>query len=366
MGLIAEVGLLSNLAYEIAEGRGSWRDFVVEAGRVFDTVHAVLTTETPDRGSGGAEGNAHVWARYNCGSYRGQDLLMERAWRLPRGQISLVQRVDDIPSFTSSSFYSDFLDKSGLRHFVHVLLPEGPGAVAFFCLTRDAGQREFSREEIEAVEALMPHLTRALRLARRGLSTQHPDTLFQNCGFGLVLFDSDGRVAARNSIARRLIETAEGLRVEGERLFIAGVTGDIGALANRVGRERSGPLPIDIENIGSGRKVAGALTPVPAEWVEIGATPATAMLVLSDLHNSRFPDAATLAEHLGLTIREAHFAQALVQSRGLKAAGEQLGIAQETARRHLKSIFEKTGTHSQSDLIHLLARHPAGFLSSPN
>ncbi len=37
-------------------------------------------------------------------------------------------------------------------------------------------------------------------------------------------------------------------------------------------------------------------------------------------------------------------------------AGEELGIARETARNQLKAIFAKTATHRQGELIALLSR----------
>jgi DNA-binding CsgD family transcriptional regulator len=35
-----------------------------------------------------------------------------------------------------------------------------------------------------------------------------------------------------------------------------------------------------------------------------------------------------------------------------------LGVARETARNQLKSVFQKTDTHRQSHLVSLLARFP--------
>ena len=364
LGLFVDAGRLTERCYAVAEGWGNWDDFVADAGRVFASVHCVLTTGAPDRGTGLATGTAHLWARYDCGSYAGRDLLMERAWRLPRGKLSLVQRVDEDPGFVASPFYRDFLAGSRLRHFIHVLLPEAHGSVAFFCLTRDAGQPEFSSDEVAAVEMLLPHLTRALgQIERRRVDA--PRTLFQNCGFGLVVFDAGGRVAAINRTARRLIAGAEGIALGGNALHVAGIGGDFGSYAVARLKADGTPLPtaLEIDGVGTAPPIPAVLAAVPGEWRHIGGAPASVMLVLGDPTQAQCPDASTLAQHYGLTGREALFAQVLVEARSLRSTGTQLGIAQETARRHLKSIFEKTRTHSQTELIHLLARHPATFLS---
>jgi DNA-binding CsgD family transcriptional regulator len=63
----------------------------------------------------------------------------------------------------------------------------------------------------------------------------------------------------------------------------------------------------------------------------------------------------------GLTPREADLAALLLQGIDLKEAARQLGTSMNTARTHLRLIFEKTDTHRQSELIHLLLRGPAGL-----
>lgn len=355
MSLISEFAKLTALVYDAAEGSASWMDFVNEAGRVFDAVHAVLTTEAPDRGTGMAEGASHLWVQYHCGSYGGRDPLMERAWRLPRGTLSLVQQIDEDPVLANSDFYRSFLAHNGLRHFMHVLLPQGPGRVAFFCLTRSDSQPPFSSEEIEAVEALMPHLQRALRAG----SGAHGMTLFETSPYGLILLDGHGRAICANSLAIDLLDALDGVNLKVDFLHLAGVRET--ALIARPGFAAR-PVAFRIERPRADTPLSALLTAVPDEWRQHEGRDAVALLVLSDPRSTSYPDAAVLMSLYGLTPREASFAQTLVETRGMRPTSNQLGISPETARRHLKSVFEKTRTHSQSELIHLLVRHPAAFV----
>lgn len=361
MSLISQLGKLSDLVYAAADGTVTWLDFVNETGRSFDAVHAVLTTEAPDRGTGMAEGDSHLWMQYQCGEYGGRDPLMERAWRLPRGTVSLVQQIDEDPVLGKSDFYRSFLAHNGLRHFMHVLLPQGPGRVAFFCLTRADTRPPFSTEEIEAVEALMPHLQRALRAATpaRGPAAT---TLFETSPYGLVLLDRSGRAIAANSLAHDLLDAVDGVSLQVDFLHLAGIRGaPETALAAHLGTVAR-PVAFRIERPGADAPLSALVTAVPDEWRHHEAREAVALLVLSDPHRTSYPDAAVLMGLYGLTPREASFAQTLVETRGLRPTSTELGIAPETARRHLKSVFEKTRTHSQSELIHLLVRHPAAFI----
>ena len=58
-----------------------------------------------------------------------------------------------------------------------------------------------------------------------------------------------------------------------------------------------------------------------------------------------------LRRHFGLTPAEARLALHLVAGETLRSAEAKLSITYETARTHLKSIFSKTGTRRQAELV---------------
>jgi DNA-binding CsgD family transcriptional regulator len=55
-----------------------------------------------------------------------------------------------------------------------------------------------------------------------------------------------------------------------------------------------------------------------------------------------------------LTPAEERLATLLAQGESLKEAAEGLGISRNTAATQLKSVFQKTGVHRQSDLVRLV------------
>jgi DNA-binding CsgD family transcriptional regulator len=59
--------------------------------------------------------------------------------------------------------------------------------------------------------------------------------------------------------------------------------------------------------------------------------------------------------HFGLTPAEARLALQLVAGETLRSAAAKLGISYETARTHLKTVFNKTGTCRQAELVIVLA-----------
>lgn len=65
-------------------------------------------------------------------------------------------------------------------------------------------------------------------------------------------------------------------------------------------------------------------------------------------------DLDTLVHVFGLTPSEIAFCRRLLRGESIVEAADQLGITQGTARTRLKTIFQKTGTSRQAELMLLL------------
>jgi DNA-binding CsgD family transcriptional regulator len=68
------------------------------------------------------------------------------------------------------------------------------------------------------------------------------------------------------------------------------------------------------------------------------------------------PDQTVLRTAFGLTASEARLADHIATGGSLEDAGVRFGITRGTAAKKLKSIFAKTDTHRQAELVSLLAR----------
>jgi DNA-binding CsgD family transcriptional regulator len=58
-----------------------------------------------------------------------------------------------------------------------------------------------------------------------------------------------------------------------------------------------------------------------------------------------------LRNRFDLTPAETRLVVLLVTGASLKSSAKALGVGYETVRRHLKSVFLKTGTHRQAELV---------------
>ena len=66
--------------------------------------------------------------------------------------------------------------------------------------------------------------------------------------------------------------------------------------------------------------------------------------------------AAFLQNRFDLTPAEVRLVVDLVTGTSLKSSAKALGVSYETVRRQLKSVFHKTGTHRQSELVLTILR----------
>lgn len=80
------------------------------------------------------------------------------------------------------------------------------------------------------------------------------------------------------------------------------------------------------------------------------------LIFISDPEQQTKAAEERLQQLYALTPAEARLTVILI--RGLSIVAAELGISQNTARTHLKRIFQKTGTHRQSALVNLLLTSP--------
>lgn len=84
------------------------------------------------------------------------------------------------------------------------------------------------------------------------------------------------------------------------------------------------------------------------------------ILLLTDLGRPSAFGAGRLRIVFGPTNAEARLADHMARGEDIDAAAAALGITRHTARSQLKTIFAKTDTHRQAELVALLARLRAG------
>jgi DNA-binding CsgD family transcriptional regulator/PAS domain-containing protein len=255
-------------------------------------------------------------------------------------------------------YHQTLIAPHGLRWSAGVRVGDGED-VWGLSLHRRAEQDQFSPAELERMAKLSLALAGPAKLAIAVGFARVDATLcaFEQSHSPVAMIDRDGAVIRLNSSAEGLL--GSDLRVVHRRLvsWSCDATRALDrALSELLWRRRSGEFqpPVVLPRRGGRPIIAypSRLSSVVSE----AFTFCQGLIVFVDLETRLNLVAADLRRVFNLTAAEARLAERLLSEESLKAAAESLRVATGTARNQLKAIYEKTDTHSQAQLIALIAR----------
>ncbi len=180
----------------------------------------------------------------------------------------------------------------------------------------------------------------------------------------LVAVDGEGRVLLTNGGAENILREDDGLLLSNDRLstenphdtrMLEFLIRSAAATGAGRGTHPGGSMLIHRQTL---RPLHISIVPFRSNQLLAGASPC-ALIYVSDTEAQPASRAAVLSSLYELTPSECRLADLLLQGLELKAAAESLRIAPSSARFVLKSVFRKTGTHRQSELIRFLLGLPS-------
>lgn len=209
-----------------------------------------------------------------------------------------------------------------------------------------------SDEQQRLHKLLFDHMERALRLASR------PPDLSTNSE-AVIILDTAGQVLSMSPRAEAMVAAGDGLTIERRRLGGTSLEATARLNCAIASAVKSGVLG------GAGGGVRLSRTSGRPDWLALVSpcprhlehlpvrTPAAVLrIVETDPKAALSPAQAGLFD---LSPREAEVAAALLAGHSVESLCALLGISRNTAKAHLQSIFRKTGTNRQSELVHLLS-----------
>ena len=233
-------------------------------------------------------------------------------------------------------------------------------------LLRRRQNRPFDDSDAALLAALASDLSRAARLyfqialmqRRLVVSTMAIESAFM----GIVLADPDGTVMLTNPIADDILGKSDGLTVAHGRLR-ALTPADTAALLRHIAAkaaEQSAEIdwrnyePMALPRPGHDLPLTAIIRPGPAFHPAKNPLRRTALLVLRDPARQPPMPTQAIGRLFGLTRAEALLASELGSGYSLEEAAGRIGISRNTARAQLQSIFGKTATNSQKELVRIL------------
>lgn len=354
---------LIGAAYEDGVRSGNWTDLMAETATVFDGIVSIFTRDvhTPTRWNGG---EVFSYAGDTCPAYDGPDLGAERASRTP-GVPTLINNIGLDPALAPTPYYRETM-RGVIEHKIITYQSTPRGKPTYHCICRNADQGAFSADDVAAFKAFAGHLNRASRLREefaRGLTPPPGDDPLDLLGHAVMILDGDGRVVRCNRPAVEFLNSGtawiEGIGPlslttnEGFRSVIAALEAGGGVKTLSLRRDQRAEHAM----------FDALLTPAPVNWSR-STDDGLFALAISSPASSPIPPGWILKQQYGLTDAEVRFAQSFVVHKRIDACAQDLAISRETARKCIKALFDKTGAHSQAELMHLLLLHPHAGLAA--
>ncbi|MER8753516.1 helix-turn-helix transcriptional regulator [Mesorhizobium sp. M1050] len=262
-------------------------------------------------------------------------------------------------------------DRRRLRQYNELYLPFGfPGFAMIGCnvegapwavpMLKGQGQGQFTRDDARYLETLVSHFRRLIALSERLVSSRGKVSLnVLDISSAAFLLDWRGRVAQLNSRASQLLHA--GLSITNGHLHAMHHESDI-ALQRVIGiatRTRSSTALKDIGPVALARPGSRPLLVDVLPSIGIIADAfqyASAILIVSDLDERPLHSTDRLRNALRLTAAEGRVASLLSAGHDIGTIADTLKLARETVRNQLKSIFSKTETSRQAELMSVMSR----------
>ncbi len=268
-----------------------------------------------------------------------------------------------------SPFYDWAERNAGLRWIVVGQTDPKQPVGASLSLQRPRAAGAVTRDELARLALLLGHFERAIQVEHRlgkALTPSMPSLEFMERNpTGVVLLDQIGRVVHANKAVCAMAEAADGFT-----LGPGGIAGirrqddaDLQRLIGQAVRTGAG------RGFGSGgaltlprrsgmRGYAVVVAPMAGRESPLSPLMPVACVLVTDPERKPVTPVAVLRTLYGLTPQEARLCERLTAGDTPEQAARALHISIGTARIHLASIFRKTETHRQPELIRLLLTPP--------
>ncbi|GAA2860781.1 DNA-binding CsgD family transcriptional regulator/PAS domain-containing protein [Aminobacter niigataensis] len=270
-------------------------------------------------------------------------------------------------AFHASRLYREVLAPDGIEYTLGVNLIEEEQSTSFFMMLRGPDRPRFGEVECEILRELVPHLRRVIKLHTRfaeiDLDRLVAQEALDRLPLGVAVVRANSRIVSLNRIARDLAMAGDGFSIfagmlvaerhpDTQRLQAAIATAARGdtrrSQALTLRRDKGEPLRLLVCPL-SANRVGQSIALPPSDLV---------MVFISDPEQLVDAQSEQLQHMFGLTRSEARLLELLVAGATLKVAAGRLDLTHESARQYLKSMFVKTGSHRQSDLIRKVLSSP--------
>jgi len=342
-----------------------WSHWLASARRFFGAAAAVLApVTTTNAGWQGGITDGIPAARLDAyrSHYHQVDHFSNRIKVAAAGTPRSIQMLVPDDELFRSEIYNDYMKPAGRRYALGMTLDVGPSRF-LFALGRSKEDGDFSPEHFEAMERVGSFMSRTLATQRLLQSTEvnalASQAVMNQSRRGVVLLDASFRVVFQNHVASNMVASGDILGLRSGQLVAVNRNDErrfreaLESVVARPGEQRILPLH-GVRTDGKVTVSVVGIGPVNAPMIDFGLVRPAILMIVNDNANLPEVNPGHLESAFGFTVQEARTASLLLSGLELSEVAGRLSISKETVRYHLKSLFTKTGTHSQRELVHYI------------
>jgi hypothetical protein len=289
------------------------------------------------------------------------------AFFLNVGEVFSVYDITPQEQFERTRFYKEWVAPQGLYDSPGAILEKSATSCAVLAVAITQAQRRACDDINTRIQLIVPHVRRAVLIGKafdlqKMAATDFAATV-DALKAAIFLVDAQRRVVHANPSGMKMLaedqvlHATSGLRAYDRaadqslaELFTASAVGDDLAIASR-----GAAIHLPSRN---GISFVAHVLPLTSGARRDTAAPhrATSVLVVHNAAQNLSSPPEVIAKAFGLTVGEVGVLFALIEAPGVAEVAELLGLSRNTVRAHLRSLFAKTQTKRQAELVQLVAR----------
>jgi len=272
----------------------------------------------------------------------------------------------EVPQFTSTKFryYREWVRPQGIIDAALLMVLRERDRVGSVSLSRHESAGAVTDRDLQVIELLAPHLRRAVAISdvlnMQAIKIGTFEGAFDLLQAGVLFADHECKIIHANRAARAMLEKKSPIQsVHGElKTQLPQTTAALKKAVAVVTEPAIGRMGIGVPVPQSdGDPAYVHVLPLMTGDTRSRLAPrASAALFVTAKDGGAGPPAEAIAALFDLSPAEIRVLQRLLAGRAPVETADDLGLAMPTVRSHLASIYAKTGTGRQSDIIRLAAQ----------
>ncbi len=367
---------LLGLLYEGTTDDKAWNPFLREVASAVGGESAAFMLGKPDRDLhlvSESWGQDPDGIRLYTEHYYKLDVWAAKGRHIPTTEwLGPSEALCSFDALARTEFFNDFLLRFDSVHALFGAAQDLGGLFSNLSIFRSHKRGPFDQSAVKLIRFLSPHIARAYRihfqladLKGYSLSLQ---TALDSSPTGILLLDRNCRVVTMNLAARATIDRNDGLFVRNGRLQTGGAK-EFATLENLLSNARPSGKRLGLAGsmiVGRRNQMALLVRVAPAGNSPLAQqNPVTTIVFVNDPKQRARPSQEVLNSLFGLTPAESRVALLLTDGHSTREITEMIGVKSSTLKSQLSSIYRKTGTSRQSELMRLLTQFAVPENSCP-